>query len=173
VAEATGANAEANTGSAAALAARIGARIVASRIDTPVIAGERQPPPPQLADWEQALFDQVTPNVPPAPPARPDRQVDDGDTLGWEHDARLIAVPGHTPGSVAAWFERDHVLAAGDAVASHEGRPMLGVFNADPATAIQSFRRLAQLEADLACFGHGEPVRGEAGVRLAEVASAL
>jgi hypothetical protein len=39
------------------------------------------------------------PNVPHAPPARPDRLVDDGDTLGWGHDAWLIAVPGHTPPS--------------------------------------------------------------------------
>jgi glyoxylase-like metal-dependent hydrolase (beta-lactamase superfamily II) len=162
-----------HTGSAAALAARTGARIVVPRIEAPVVAGEQQPPPPQLAEWELRLFGQVMPNVPHAPPARPDRLVDDGDTLGWEHDARLIAVPGHTPGSIAAWFERDRVLAAGDAVASHEGRPRVGVFNADPTAAIQSFRRLARLDADLACFGHGEPVRTEAGARLAEVASAL
>lgn len=65
------------------------------------------------------------------------------------------------------------MLVAGDAIASHEGRPMVGVFNADPPAAIESFRRLAQLHADLACFGHGEAVRIEAGIRLAEVASAL
>lgn len=162
-----------HTGSAAALAARTGARIIAPRIDGPVIAGERQAPPPQLADWERPIFEQVTPNVPPAPPVEPDRLVDDGDTLGWEHDARLIAVPGHTPGSVAAWFERDRALVTGDAVASHEGHPMLGVFNADPAAAAESFRRLAQLAPEIACFGHGEPVRTAAGAQLAAVAAAL
>jgi glyoxylase-like metal-dependent hydrolase (beta-lactamase superfamily II) len=162
-----------HTGSAAGLAARTGARIVAPRIDARIIAGEQAPPPPQLADWEVALFEHVMPNVPPAPPARPDRVVDDGDTLGWEHDARLIAAPGHTPGSIVAWFERDRVLVAGDAVASHEGRPMVGVFNADPAAAVESFRRLAQLDAHLACFGHGEAVRTQAGARLTEVASTL
>jgi hypothetical protein len=47
---------------------------------------------------------------------------------------------------------------------------MLGVFNADPAAAVESFRRLAQLDAELACFGDGEPVRTEAGARLREAA---
>jgi hypothetical protein len=50
---------------------------------------------------------------------------------------------------------------------------MLGVFNADPAAAVESFRRLAQLDAELACFGDGEPVRTEAGARLREAALAM
>lgn len=162
-----------HTGSAAALAARAGARVLAPRVDAPIVAGEVPPPRPQLAEWKRPLFDQVTPNVPPAPPVKPDRLVDDGETLGWQHDARLIAVPGHTPGSIAAWFERDRTLAAGDAIASHEGRPMVGVFNADPAAAVESFCRLAQLDSELACFGHGEAVRTEAGARLKEAVSAL
>jgi glyoxylase-like metal-dependent hydrolase (beta-lactamase superfamily II) len=74
---------------------------------------------------------------------------------------------------MAVWFESERVLIAGDAIASHDGRPILGVFNADPATARDSFRRLARLDADLACFGHGDPIRSQAGLRLAEVARSL
>jgi glyoxylase-like metal-dependent hydrolase (beta-lactamase superfamily II) len=39
-----------------------------------------------------------------------------------------LVVPGHTPGSTAVWFESERVLIAGDAIASHNGRLILGVF---------------------------------------------
>jgi glyoxylase-like metal-dependent hydrolase (beta-lactamase superfamily II) len=168
-----------HTGSAAALVARTGARVVAPVGDAPLVRAERSAPPPQLTDWEVPLFEQVMPGVPlqqrlaPAAAVIPDRLVGDGDTLDWQRRARLVAAPGHTPGSTAVWFERERVLVAGDAIASHDGRPMLGVFNADPAAARDSFRRLARLDAELACFGHGEPVLGQAGRRLAEVARSL
>ena len=157
-----------HTGSAAALAARTGAGVITSRDEAPVMTGERPAPAPQLADWEVPLFEQVTPNVPPARPVVPARIVADGDRLGWQHDAVIVAAPGHTPGHVAAWFEEERVLVAGDALASHEGRPMVGVFNADPVTAAATARQLATLDARVACFGHGEPLRSDAATRLAE-----
>ena len=129
-------------GAAAGLRARTGARLVASCDEAGVIARERPAPPPQLADWEVPLFEQVTPNVPAAPPAVPDRLVDPGDRLGWEHDAVIVTAPGH----------------------------IVGVFNADPTVAAASARRLADLDAEIACFGHGEPFRRDAAARLAELA---
>jgi glyoxylase-like metal-dependent hydrolase (beta-lactamase superfamily II) len=81
----------------------------------------------------------------------------------------IVAAPGHTSGQVAAWLESDRVLIAGDALASYDGRAMVGVFNADPAVAAASARRLAQLDVEIACFGHGEPLRGDAAGRLAEL----
>ena len=162
-----------HVGSAAALAARTGARVIAPRDDAPVITRDRPGPAPQLADWEVPLFEQVMPNVPQAPPVVPDRLGAHGDRLGWQHDAVIVGAPGHTPGHVAAWFEDDRVLIAGDALASHDGQPMLGVFNADPAAAAASARRLAALDAELACFGHGEPLRSDAAARLAQVMGRL
>ncbi|HKO27032.1 MAG TPA: MBL fold metallo-hydrolase [Solirubrobacteraceae bacterium] len=168
-----------HTGSAAAIVARTGARVVAAVGDAPLIRAEQSASPPQLSDWEVPLFERVMPGVPleqrlaPAAAVFPDRLVEDGDTLDWQRRATLLAVPGHTPGSTAVWFERERVLIAGDAIASHDGRPILGVFNVDPAAARDSFRRLARLDADLACFGHGDPIRSRAGLRLAEVGRSL
>jgi len=71
------------------------------------------------------------------------------------------------------WFPDDRVLVAADAMASHEGRPMLGVFNIDRARAIESFERLCELPAEIACFGHGDPVLGSAQARLRDTAAAL
>jgi glyoxylase-like metal-dependent hydrolase (beta-lactamase superfamily II) len=70
-----------------------------------------------------------------------------------------VPAPGHTPGSVAIYLPRHQVLFAGDTVA---GRPDVtvtcGVFNVDRARAAASLRRLADLDATVACFGHGEPL---------------
>jgi glyoxylase-like metal-dependent hydrolase (beta-lactamase superfamily II) len=85
----------------------------------------------------------------------------------------IVGAPGHTPGQVAAWFEEERVLVAGDALASHDGQPMVGVFNADPAAAAATAQRLARLDAEVACFGHGEPLRSDAAARLAQVLGRL
>lgn len=161
-----------HTGSAAALAERTGARVIASHDEAPTIRRDRPPAPPVLLDWEIPLFQAVTPNVPPAAPVWPDRLVSDGERLGWQRDPTIIATPGHTAGHISVLFERDRVLVAGDALASHEGRPMLGVFNADPAAATATARQLATLDVDAACFGHGEPLRDRAAARLAEAMTA-
>jgi glyoxylase-like metal-dependent hydrolase (beta-lactamase superfamily II) len=140
--------------------------VIAARDEAPTISGDRPAAPPVLLDWERPLFDAVTPNVPPAAPVRPDRLVGDGDRLGWQRDAAIVATPGHTGGHILVLFERDRLLVAGDALASHDGRPMVGVFNADPAAARATARRLATLDIDVACFGHGEPLRSDAAARL-------
>jgi glyoxylase-like metal-dependent hydrolase (beta-lactamase superfamily II) len=131
-----------------------------------VIAGDRSATAPELAEWEVPLFQEVTPKVPQAAPVVPDLLVADGDRLDWQHDATIVATPGHTPGHISVWFEQDRVLVAGDALASHEGRPMIGVFNVDPPAAAATGRRLATLDVDVACFGHGEPLREDATARL-------
>jgi glyoxylase-like metal-dependent hydrolase (beta-lactamase superfamily II) len=155
-----------HTGGAAELVVRTEARIVASAVDTPVIEGSRAAPPPQLAAWEVPLYEQTMPHVPPAPPVRVDVRLQDGDLLPWSKPAKVIATPGHTPGSVAALFPADRVLVADDAIASHDGQPMLGVFNNDPPIAMDSFRRLATLDVEIACFGHGEAVLADANAAL-------
>jgi glyoxylase-like metal-dependent hydrolase (beta-lactamase superfamily II) len=162
-----------HTGSAAALVERTGARVLGPVGDAAVIEGDRAAPPPDLADWEVALYDRARQAVPPAPPVALDVRLDDGSALDWERPARIVAAPGHTAGSAAVLFEDDGVLVAGDAIASFEGRPMVGVFNVDRAGAAATFRRLATLDVDIACFGHGEPLVGGAGGQLAQVAATL
>jgi glyoxylase-like metal-dependent hydrolase (beta-lactamase superfamily II) len=162
-----------HTGAAAALRDRTGARVLAPAIDAPIIQGERPAPAPQLADWEIPLFEQITPLVPPAPPVRVDVRLHEGDPLPWNQQAKVLAAPGHTPGSIAVLFTKARVLVAGDAIASHESEPTLGVFNSDPAQAIASFRNLAALDVEIACFGHGAPVLGDARTQLEQVAARL
>ena len=113
------------------------------------------------------------PSVPPAPPAPVDVLLDDGALLEWDQPAVVVPTPGHIPGSVSLLFSRARTLIAGDAIASHECEPILGVFNADPDRARRSFRALAGLDVEVACFGHGEPLLHNAQERLAGVAARL
>ncbi|OIJ95987.1 hypothetical protein BIV24_08020 [Streptomyces colonosanans] len=64
------------------------------------------------------------------------------------------------------------MLFTGDAVAASpmDGSVMLGVFNLDRAHAVRSFQRLATLDTDVACFGHGDPVLDNSADALGKAA---
>jgi glyoxylase-like metal-dependent hydrolase (beta-lactamase superfamily II) len=160
-----------HVGDAAELVARTGARVLAHRLDAPVIEGRQPQAPPRLEPFEVALAEATQPNVPRADPVHVDAQIEDGDRVSG--GGVVVHVPGHTPGSIAIYVERARLLFTGDAIASHAGAPILGVFNVDRQQAIESLRRLAQLDFDAACFGHGEPLTGNAGARIKELARTI
>ena len=77
---------------------------------------------------------------------------------------RVIHTPGHTAGHCAVLLEDRGVLFAGDAIQNYDyatGRTGLQQhrFNEDRHAALESLARLAELDADLVLFGHGEPWR--------------
>jgi glyoxylase-like metal-dependent hydrolase (beta-lactamase superfamily II) len=162
---------EDHTGSAAELAARHGAEVVAHRLEAPVIRGEVPGAPPVLEDFEVPIRASLPP-LPPAPPCRVDREVEDGDVLEFGGGAVVVAVPGHTDGSIALHLPGPGVLFTGDAVAN-VGRTTPGVFNTDRARAVGSLHRLAALEARTAVFGHGDPVAPGAAAALRTAAAAV
>ncbi|WP_369200450.1 MBL fold metallo-hydrolase [Streptomyces sp. PU-14G] len=176
-----------HAGSAAELAERHGAEVIAHAADAPVIRGEVPAPPPDLAtapEWERAAFDQVhapfgitsrAPAVPPAPPSRVDREVTEGDVLAFGGGARVLCVPGHTRGSIALLLPVERVLFTGDAVARVEAGPVPGVFNQDRARTVASFLRLCDLgvgAVETVCFGHGAPLARAGGETLEQAAAA-
>jgi glyoxylase-like metal-dependent hydrolase (beta-lactamase superfamily II) len=167
-----------HVGSAADIAAWGGTVVYAHRADAPVIRGEAAGLPPLLADWERRLLDQVRTQMPAHPPApvRVDHELDDGDRidLGSGVQAVTVAMPGHTPGSIAFYLPEPRVLFAGDSIArSPDGEVILGVFNVDPVQAVTSCKRQAHLDAEIACFGHGEPLTENAGAALRLAAERL
>ena len=97
---------------------------------------------------------------PPHPVAR---ALEEGDEIA---GFQVLHVPGHSPGHVAYWRERDRVLVLGDVLNNVDvrtGRRGLHepkrIFTPDPARNRASARRLAALEPALVCFGHGPPLR--------------
>jgi glyoxylase-like metal-dependent hydrolase (beta-lactamase superfamily II) len=92
--------------------------------------------------------------------------------VGWKlRDGDLVAgfrvlhAPGHTPGHVLFFRERDRVAIAGDLLFSVGIRACRGLteppafFSVDPARNRRSIRLLAELRPSLICFGHGPPLR--------------
>jgi hydroxyacylglutathione hydrolase len=99
-----------------------------------------------------------------AGPGHPvDQVLREGDALG---SFEVLETPGHSPGHVAFWRERDRVLLAGDVLFNRS--PVLGrtglheppeIFTLDPVANRASARRLAALRPRIACFGHGAVLR--------------
>ncbi|QKG21934.1 MBL fold metallo-hydrolase [Actinomadura verrucosospora] len=89
----------------------------------------------------------------------------------------VLETPGHTPGSIALWRERDRVLIVGDVLNRRPAALGGGIAEAPPAFCTdpggnrRSIRRLAGLRPAVVCFGHGRPLRDPA--RLADFADVL
>jgi glyoxylase-like metal-dependent hydrolase (beta-lactamase superfamily II) len=86
-----------------------------------------------------------------------------------------IHTPGHTAGHVSFLLDRDGgVLFTGDAAAGGRRgvRRAPRVMTADADAARSSLARLAQAHFDIAVFGHGRAVRGDAVDRFKELAAA-
>ena len=165
-----------HTGAAADITGWGKVEVLAHHADAPFIRGQVAGPPPDLADWERPLYDQIVRQVPaePAGPTRIDRELRGGDELGFGDGAMTVAVPGHTPGSIAVYLPHYQVLFAGDAVSRNQnGEVICGVFNVDRAEAVASFRRLAGLSVAVACFGHGEPLTCDPAAALETAAQSL
>lgn len=160
-------------GSLARVVERTDAQVLAHALDAPVIRGERVAEEPVLSGWEKELLDRVTAGMEPWPSARVDRELADGDEIDLEGGARVVHVPGHTPGSIALYVPKRRLLFAGDAAASVDGKPIVGVFNLDSEQARASFRNLADLDFEVACFGHGAPLDKEASLAFRRLAERL
>ncbi|NEB77846.1 MBL fold metallo-hydrolase [Streptomyces sp. SID14478] len=168
---------EDHAGGAGEFARLSGAEVCAHRLDAPFVRGVEQGPGPVHEDGERLLHAQALARLPPVPacPVLPDavRELADGDVLDFGGGARVVGVPGHTDGSIALELPEHGVLFTGDAVAASpvDGQVILGVFNLDRAQAVASFHRLAALDSDVACFGHGDPVAGGAAKALRAAAA--
>lgn len=91
------------------------------------------------------------------------RTLREGDAVG---DFCVVETPGHAPGHVALWRERDGVLIAGDVLVDmHMATTIRGLhepptlFTADPRLNRQSIKKIAALKPQLICFGHGPVLR--------------
>ncbi|OKH62193.1 beta-lactamase [Mycobacterium sp. SWH-M5] len=157
---------EDHCGSAAEIADWADVEVVAGAEDAPFIRGDQPAPLPVLTDAERVLRPDVT-EPPVGPPCRVDTLVRDGDVLDFAGGARVVAAPGHTPGSIALYLPAADAVLTGDAVAEFDGQVILGVFNVDRTAAAGSLARIAATGAQVAGFGHGEPVLTAAASRIA------
>ncbi|MFC8718962.1 MBL fold metallo-hydrolase [Kitasatospora sp. NPDC057198] len=91
-------------------------------------------------------------------------EVADGDVLDLPGSPVIVGMPGHSPGSVAVHVPLADALAVGDALTTRHvltGRtgPQPAPFTDDPALALASLDRIADLSASWVLPGHGAPWR--------------
>lgn len=101
------------------------------------------------------------------------RILADGDELP-EVKAGMKAVftPGHSPGHLAFWLPQEKLLFCGDVIFHipfNMGLP-LGMLTVDRDENIRSIGRLAKLNPETICFGHGKPLRDNTAERLRQFA---
>jgi hydroxyacylglutathione hydrolase len=92
---------------------------------------------------------------------------------------KVLHIPGHAPGQIALWRERDRLALSSDCfyTVNMWGRncdPVLpsAFYNFDTEQARESIRKLAALEPDAAWPGHAKPVTGDVRSQLERAADA-
>jgi len=97
-----------------------------------------------------------------------DIRLEGGEVMGPLGGLQVIPTPGHTPGSISLFSPRHRLLIVGDAL--NKGGRMLRLpprlVSTDQAQAAASVRRLAELEFDIICFGHGRPLTVDARSKM-------
>jgi glyoxylase-like metal-dependent hydrolase (beta-lactamase superfamily II) len=90
----------------------------------------------------------------------------DGDVLDVPGAPRVVHTPGHTPGHCVLLFERPGALFLGDALCSWNpltgargAQVMPSALNVSTDGCFESLARVEALRAELALFGHGDPIQ--------------
>jgi glyoxylase-like metal-dependent hydrolase (beta-lactamase superfamily II) len=155
-----------HAGAAAEVADWSTVEVIAGADDAMYVQGLERAPMPVLTARERAIRGDIV-EPPHGPRCRVDRTVGDGDILEFGGGARVVSVAGHTPGSIALHIPAADAVLTGDAVAEFNGQVILGVFNVDRAAAGRALDKLAATGAQIAGFGHGEPLLTDAWRRIA------
>lgn len=99
------------------------------------------------------------------PAAEVEHEVSDGGVLPLAGGVKAVHVPGHCAGQLAfLWPRHGGVLLAGDAAANVMDILSLSPTHEDLGEGKRSASKLAGLEFEAACFGHGQDIiRGASG----------
>jgi glyoxylase-like metal-dependent hydrolase (beta-lactamase superfamily II) len=161
-------------GSVAALRANSGASVTIHRADAPLVEGraDRELGPLPLSGAYQRLFNWGIRYLFRYQPVPVDRPTQDGDDLGsWQ----VVHTPGHTAGSACFYQAERKIIIVGDALNHRRGR--LGapppLFTPDMAQAHASIKKIAALDFEVCCFGHGPPLVEGAAKRVRAFADSL
>jgi len=151
-----------HVGSAAELARRSGAQVTAHRLEVPYIEQLRPLPARRILNRTLNRLSAVAMR---SEPATVDRTVLDGDAVEALGGLTVVHTPGHTPGSICLHQADRGVLFCGDALFNANpmtGRPGLRlpprVICSDNVQARASVEAMLDLEFDILCAGHGEPI---------------
>ena len=95
-----------------------------------------------------------------AEPGQIELKLKGGEILNPLGGIEIIHTPGHTPGSISIYAASKKLLIVGDTLNHRLPRlrlPPKSVSSSIPQ-AITSIKRLAHLDIEILCFGHGRPI---------------
>jgi glyoxylase-like metal-dependent hydrolase (beta-lactamase superfamily II) len=163
-----------HVGSLAALKEATAARAYVHALDAPVVRGDEPHPKANKHGIWMVLGPLLNRMAPSFETSGVDVELSDGQELPLAGGVTVVHTPGHTPGHASFLVPSKKVLFVGDAAGNFPrlGEP-LGAFTADRQQAKDSIRRIAELKFDVACFGHGRPLRGEAHLKFRRLAEKL
>ena len=103
-----------------------------------------------------------------ARPGDVDIQLTGGEVLPPLGGLEVIHTPGHTPGSISLFSAEKKLLIVGDMLNNRHRDiiPPARLISSDFPQAIDSVKRLAQLDFDTLFCGHGRPIVGGASDRV-------
>jgi glyoxylase-like metal-dependent hydrolase (beta-lactamase superfamily II) len=144
-----------------ALQALTGAQVICSAIERDYVEGHAAPP---IADRASlGFFDRLMWQAPKPPRGTPvSRVVNDGDVLDDVFGGlQVVHTPGHTPGHISLWQPAQRILITGDVVMHFPWgvRLPFAAFTTNMDEDRRSITRIAELNAELVCFGHGAPIQ--------------
>lgn len=164
-----------HVGSVLALADRWNVPVYAHAMEMPYLTGKKDYPQGDPT-VDEGLVAKMSPAFPHHGIDLGHRVVafpDDGSIPGLA-EWRVIPTPGHTPGHVSFYRERERILLAGDALTTTKQESFTSVLTqreevkgppayltTDWQAAEESVRRLRVLDPDLVVPSHGQPMRGE------------
>jgi glyoxylase-like metal-dependent hydrolase (beta-lactamase superfamily II) len=149
------------------------ARVFAHGADAPYIDGRLPQPGPAQPEW---LGDTLAPlrSLWSTTPVTVDVEVRDGEELPILGGTWLLHTPGHTPGSVSVFIPNEGLVIVGDVLSNTYGLSLPSrAFTVDMIKEINSIKRVADLEFDKACFGHGLPLIRKARQAIANFAEVI
>jgi glyoxylase-like metal-dependent hydrolase (beta-lactamase superfamily II) len=100
-------------------------------------------------------------------PVDPITTLEDNQLLPILSGVRVIHSPGHSAGHISLLLEKEQVLIAGD-ICGNMGGLNYSILYEDPILAKQTLKEVAKYNFDIACFGHGNPLLGDANKKFAK-----
>lgn len=157
-----------------ALRAATGAKVFCGILEKPVLEGDTPPvmPDPAEHNWLDKLMLPRPQTIQPVPV---DVALNEGDVVDTAiGPLQAIAAPGHTPGQLAFWQAGRKTLICGDAMMNLWGLSLpFSAFSHRISTARITIKRLAELNPDILCFGHGQPLTERTADKLRAFAAKL
>lgn len=161
-------------GSLAGLEQATGARTYVHAADSAVVRGEEPQPGPNPRSIAGKVLRPLLQRMARADPAQVDVEVSDGQELPICGGVRAVHTPGHTPGHTSFLLPVKRVLFVGDAAGNLFRLAMpIGIYTADREQARESIAKIAALDFDIAFFGHGRVLKGEANLKFRRFAEKL